>query len=281
MTTRSLDELRELAPGYVMQTLTDDEQAAFTAALRDPSMAADLEAELAAHRAALEYVAAAHAVTPPPDLRTRVLDRIGAERAATASAAAASPVLHVERGGATQAAPARGRLLTGALITALAASVVFAVMQREQLQSAQADLTAQRAQFAEARARLAERDALVRTLTNSGGDVVRVQLLPGTTAAPSMQVYWDVPRGRAVVIAAGLKPIAADRAYCLWIIRDGKPVALTLFRPDAGGAQLLSELEVPTSRQGVAAFAVTEEPATGSPQPTMTPFLVGAVSATQ
>jgi len=35
---------------------------------------------------------------------------------------------------------------------------------------------------------------------------------------------------------------------------------------------------VPTSVvAGVAAFAVTEEPAAGSPQPTMTPFLVGSV----
>jgi anti-sigma-K factor RskA len=39
----------------------------------------------------------------------------------------------------------------------------------------------------------------------------------------------------------------------------------------------VQDIAVPTDLQGVAAFAVTEEPAGGSPQPTMTPFLVGAV----
>ena len=59
--------------------------------------------------------------------------------------------------------------------------------------------------------------------------------------------------------------------------RDGKPVALALFNPDSAGRAIVQDTEVPTNMQGVAAFAVTEEPASGSAQPTTTPFLVGAV----
>jgi hypothetical protein len=43
------------------------------------------------------------------------------------------------------------------------------------------------------------------------------------------------------------------------------------------GRSLVNGVNVPKALEGVAAFAVTEEPAEGSPQPTMTPFLVGTV----
>jgi anti-sigma-K factor RskA len=92
-----------------------------------------------------------------------------------------------------------------------------------------------------------------------------------------MQVFWNVREGRAVVSASGLAQLSRDRAYALWMIRDGKPVPIALFNPDAAGRAVVQDITVPTATEGVAAFAVTEEPASGSPQPTSAPFLVGEV----
>ena len=80
MNPLSIDALRELAPGFVMGTLSADELAAFNAALRDPVVAAQLAPELAAHRAAVEFLATETAVTPPPSLRERVAQRIAQEK---------------------------------------------------------------------------------------------------------------------------------------------------------------------------------------------------------
>jgi anti-sigma-K factor RskA len=127
-------------------------------------------------------------------------------------------------------------------------------------------------------ARLASRDETVRILTEGGNDLVLVRLAANEATGPGMQVFWNVKDGTAVVHASGFKQVAANRTYCLWLIRDGKPVPVKLFNPDPDGHRLLNGVEVPKNMQGIAAFAVTEEPAEGSPQPTMTPFLVGAVA---
>ena len=94
---------------------------------------------------------------------------------------------------------------------------------------------------------------------------------------PGIQLFWNVKTGTAVIHASGLKQVAEGRTYCLWMIRDGTPVAVKLFNPDPDGHRLINGVELPKDRQGIAAFALTEEPAAGSPQPTMTPFLVGTV----
>jgi hypothetical protein len=300
MTHPSLDALRDLAPGYLLQALTDVERAQFERALRDPALAPELEADLASHRETFAMLAEGHATPAPPALRERVLARMEAEAnasaaitsaaitsaattsASTTSAAAAqriapsaampaSPVVHTPDTGP------RIRWVPAVLVTALAASAVFAVNLREQVQHLQSQLSAQALALDSTRQRLAQREATLQTLTDGGNDLVLVRLTPNTQAGPALQVYWNPRSGKAVIHASGLAPIGEDRAYCLWMIRDGKPVPLTLFRPGSDGSQLLHDITVATGTTGVAAFAVTEEAATGSPVPTMTPFLVGEV----
>lgn len=290
MTHPSLDALRDLAPGYLLQALTDVERAQFERALRDPALAPELEAELASHRETFAMLAEGQATPAPPELRERVLARMEAEAnaaAATSSAATSSPATS-PRAAAPAPAPnvsaartpntgPRIRWVPALLATALAASAVFAVNLREQVQDLESQLSTQALALDSTRQRLAQRESTLQTLTDGGNDLVLVRLTPNTPAGPALQVYWNPRSGKAVIHASGLAPIGEDRAYCLWMIRDGKPVPLTLFRPGSDGSQLLHDITVATGTTGVAAFAVTEEAATGSPVPTMTPFLVGEV----
>jgi anti-sigma-K factor RskA len=322
MRSLTLDELRELAPGYVMGTLSADELAFFHASLTDPTIAAQLAPEIAAHRAAMEFLAEAQAVTPPPSLKSRLADRIARERMATerlatepralgsvaaddhsddegATAAAIEPTLSLLRGTpdgvpavrrATHFTPAQSKIavprrspapwiLSGVMALAAAASVLFAVSQQNRVREVQEQLRGEQLVAKNQAQRLANRDSTVNTLTHAETNLVLVTLAPTDAKARTMQVFWNRQTGEAVVHASGFAPVARDRAYCLWIIRDGKPEAVKLFTPDDDGHRLINNVRLPLNVKGISAMAVTEEPAAGSPQPTMQPFLIGAVTA--
>ena len=287
----SLDEMRDLAPGFVMGTLSAHELAQFNVNLQDAATADALAPEIAAHRAVVAFLSTERAVTPSIDLKKRVTARIAAETRRTATgekdrvlgfptapqvvknSATVALQLPVRR---ASKAPWYG---AGVLALALAAAVVFAVQLKNQVDSLKGAVNEKDALLKRSLARLAERDATVNILTTAGARLVLVQLAPSAPRGPGIQLFWNVKDGRAVLYATGLKQLAADRTYCLWMIRDGKPVAVKLFNPDGDGQRLINGVELPMNMQGVAAFAVTEEPAAGSPQPTMTPFLVGTVDA--
>lgn len=295
--SNEIEKVLELVPAYLMDTLTDDERAQFAQAQGDPAMRSAIDAEIMVQREALDRFAQAHATPAPDALRARALERMRNEPQAPvvvpAVVDAPRPTLVVDqtrvadrtRGtaapsrSAARDTTARSWWLSGTLGTALAASAVFSVMSQREIARLRAELSEVQASVRATQSRLASRDATVQVLTRAGRDLVLVQLVANNTGGPAMQVYWNVKDGRAVIHAAGLKAIDSSRAYALWMIRDGKPVPLALFSPDADGSQLLNDVQVPQSVTGVAAFAVTEEPAAGSPQPTMTPFLVGTVGA--
>lgn len=307
MRSLTLEELRELAPGYVMGTLSPDELTFFTASLTDPTIAAQLAPEIAAHRAAMEFMASEQAVTPPPILKARVAERISREaRGNTPTSKRAlddgpyvEPSLSVLRG-TPEGAPAVRRatrftptapappvprrsavpyVISGVFALAAAASLFFAIDAQGKLRDVQEQLRGEQLVTKNQAQRLAYRDSTVNTLTHADTDLVLVRLAPNDAKPHTMQVFWNTRTGEAVVHASAFAPVAKDRAYCLWIIRNGKPEAVTLFTPDSDGHRLMNGVALPVDPKGITAMAVTEEPAAGSPQPTMQPFLVGAVTA--
>lgn len=303
MKSLSLDELRELAPGFVMGTLSADELNEFNAAMSNQATAAELAPEIEAHRAAMEFLATEHAVRPPMSLRGRLQSRIADEHdvrfrsAETAEFLAPAPITPTANadGGpkrATVFTPPRPQLTvtrssakpawitSGVFALAAAAAVVFALDLRTRVQNLESELAAQSRLTTLTAERLASRDSTVTALTSAEKDLVLVRLVAGADVGPSMQVFWNQRTGQAVVNASHFAQVPANRTYCLWIIRNGKPEPVKLFNPDADGNRLINTVLLPRDVGSIAAFAVTEEPAEGSPQPTMTPFLVGAVPAT-
>lgn len=302
MTPLSVEEMRELAPCFVMDTLSASELQQFEEGMRNADVARALGPEIEAHRAAVEFLAKQFAVTPPPSLRDRLQARIAAEPRVVSEPGVILPMRPVARvtpiaGGATRVTPMQGAFPShgsvrvtstnkaawwgaGALGLALAASVVFAIDLQNRVADLQSELTQQQRVAQRSAARLAERETTLRTLLDGGNDLVLVRLAANESKGPGMQVFWNTREGRAVVLASGLAQVPKNRTYCLWAIRNGKPVPIKLFNPDADGSALVAGVAIVKQGDTVDAFAVTEEPAAGSPQPTMTPFLVGAVPKT-
>lgn len=317
MRSLTLEELRELAPGYVMGTLTADELTFFNASLTDPAIAAQLAPELAAHRAAMEFLASSEAVAPPPALKARLENRIAREQRASMSRAdtaempiesSASPSVAANESApplllmpttasatpgsanrATRFTPARPQapvvkrsaaawVTSGVFALAMAASLFFAFNLKQQLGDVQEQLSREQSLARKQAERLAYRDSTVNTLTHAETDLVLVRLAPNDAKPHTMQVFWNQRTGEAVLHASAFDQVPKNRAYCLWLIRNGKPEKVALFTPDADGHRLINGVALPRDVQGVTAMAVTEEPAEGSPQPTMQPFLVGTVT---
>jgi anti-sigma-K factor RskA len=86
--------------------------------------------------------------------------------------------------------------------------------------------------------------------------------------------FFVNPNSGVMLIASNLRPTAPGRAYAMWVIpKGGAPQPAGLFQPDASGSAVHLQ-PGPVDLANAAAFAITEEPESGSPAPTTTPFLV-------
>ncbi|HXC51408.1 MAG TPA: anti-sigma factor [Candidatus Limnocylindrales bacterium] len=95
---------------------------------------------------------------------------------------------------------------------------------------------------------------------------------------PQGKAIYVAERANLLFVANNLPPLAAGSAYELWLIPpDGAPLPAGVFTPDAQGNAVVMNPPLPAGT-GVKAFAVTVEPAGGSPAPTTKPMLVGAAT---
>jgi hypothetical protein len=124
-----------------------------------------------------------------------------------------------------------------------------------------------------------ERETYQQTLAILGASGTKEFALKasGKTALPDLQAYWNAEKG-LVLLGQHIPLPAADRTFQLWVVpKKGKAISAGIFRPDAGGRILL--VVVPEAQPpAAAALAISDEPASGSPQPTTTPIWVGPVS---
>ncbi|WIG59583.1 MAG: hypothetical protein OJF49_002330 [Ktedonobacterales bacterium] len=127
--------------------------------------------------------------------------------------------------------------------------------------------------------RRAERDVtgeLLRDLL-AEPDCVIVNV-PGTAQGRDAHARFISARSRhdGVLVSAGLARLAPDRAYQVWLLREGQPQPNTLFALDAHGhgASVVHAAEPPLDFD---TLAVTPEPAGGSPSPTGPIVLAGAL----
>ena len=87
---------------------------------------------------------------------------------------------------------------------------------------------------------------------------------------PMGEVSWKKKEGALVFLAAGLRPLPANRTYELWLVPAGgkAPIPAGLFRPNAdrGATVVLPPIPADTDAKQ---FIVTEEPAAGSTTPSL------------
>ena len=250
-----VQEIRDLAPAYVLGALTPEETRAFEAALaRDP----DLQREVREYREVNALLAEGQSLAPPSQLKARLLERIRDEK-------------HVAFPTQTTG---RRRLLPMLLGFGFAASALLAIGLGLKNQELTRDLHARDSVLAVRESRLAERERTLNSILEPG---VELTLLTATgPQQPGVQLFRDRERNIAIIHAFRLRPAPAGRAYQLWIIPKGggNPIPSRVFNSEADGHALVENVEVPPGI-AIEMYAVTEEPAGGSPQPTSAPFLVG------
>ena len=125
------------------------------------------------------------------------------------------------------------------------------------------------------------RDAarLVHTTGVLGAPVLMKVDLKGTAGMPAAtgRAFMNPERG-LVFNADHLAPLRAGQGYQLWVINDGKPIAIpNTFRPDVNGFASVN-YPMPAGVKTAQVIAVTIEPeGVGSTAPTTPPILAGNV----
>ena len=98
-------------------------------------------------------------------------------------------------------------------------------------------------------------------------DSVPLKLMPTDKNMPMVHAYLHPHMGVAIT-ADQMPSMPPSRTLQLWFVpKTGKPMSVAIFHPDATG-QIALVAPVNMPRNEVAALAVTDEPAGGSPQPT-------------
>jgi anti-sigma-K factor RskA len=258
--------VQDLAAAYALGALSPDEAIRFEAFL---ATSPDARREVAELRDVAALVALGQDdVAPSADLRERVLARVTSGKI--------SPI----DGGTGAASPGRGRvppLYWGALAAsvALAAGLGWSSTQlRKDMVALRETAASAEATVAERQRRLEEREATLNSIFEPG--VKLYQLTASGDPEPGIQLFWDQQRNTAIIHGFRLKPVPGGREYQLWFIKDGKAIPSVTFKPEPTGHARVEKIPVPTGG-ALSAAAITVEPEGGSPQPTSTPILVGAL----
>jgi anti-sigma-K factor RskA len=104
-----------------------------------------------------------------------------------------------------------------------------------------------------------------------------LKLMPKDKNMPMVHAYLHPHMGVAIT-AEQMPAMPAARTLQLWSLsKTGKPMSVAIFHPDSQGQiAVIAPMNMP--RNEIAALAVTEEPAGGSPQPTGNPAWMAQVN---
>jgi anti-sigma-K factor RskA len=265
----SEDRYLELAPLSALGVLDGEDRAGFDAHL--PGCPA-CRAELAAHQAVVALLPLALAPVPPR--ATLALD-----------------VLQQPRPAATTAVPPRRVWLVPALASAAALALAVALLvtrqqrdeavrqaeaQRQLALEREGELALLRTELTTVRATLAREQGLRDLVAHPDARLAKLAALPPAPGAAARVVWHPVSR-EAWLLASGLAPAPAGKAYEVWVIGKGAPAPAGVFQVGADGKAMFKLPDVADTAE-VKTFAVTLEPAQGTPAPTGPMVLAGAVS---
>jgi len=203
---------------------------------------------------------AAPEAIPPADLRGKILD---AARSSTDAERTVVPFSKPQRSRAmfpvwAWAAAAALALVTGYTIRQMEMQTTQLADLRRQMKLATLQSQALQNQLDQGR--------MVASIMMSP-DSKPLKLMPKDKNMPMVHAYLHQHMGVAIT-ADQMPSIAPARTLQLWFVpKTGKPMSVAIFRPDSQGQiALVAPVTMPVSE--IAALAVTDEPAGGSPQPT-------------
>lgn len=149
------------------------------------------------------------------------------------------------------------QLAATAVILLLLLLNVYAITQNRKLQANATQLTSKQDQL--------NRALLVLLETEKMSELTLPPAQENSEA--HADVLWNAEAGVAVLYARSFPVIPPDKAYQLWLLRDGKRASGGLFTVDPNGAGLLI-FPVTQPLDTLQAMGITTEPVQGSPGPT-------------
>lgn len=233
------DDLHTLVGAYALDALSPSEEVRFEDHL---ATCAACRQELGELLATAARLGEAVAMTPAPEMRTRLMEavrRTPQERPLLAS---------IRPGGWRQQAP---RLLAAAAVLAVVASLGAFFVERERLQDVQS-----------------AQSALSSVLTAADAQDTTEEFDNGGR----LRVVSSAALDQAVVLMADMPSPGDDRSYELWSVGDDGPVSEGV----VSAADLASpDLRLIDALDAASTLAVTVEPAGGSPsgKPTTDPIV--------
>jgi anti-sigma-K factor RskA len=241
------------------------------------------QAELAALENTVgELAFAARPLAMGPGQRDRIRSRLVARAAADHGVTRTADVVPIR---AAPPSPVRRRV-NGSTWLAMAASVVAILgiggylrarqerdALRQTLQTAAAERGASAARVDSLRASLADRDQMIANLT--GPSVAVMTLASAGPQSPTGRMFWDQAHDAWTFVAHHVPSPKPGRTYQLWLVTPTAKISAGTFAPSANG-DVMVRATYALARDSLAAVAVTDEPESGSPQPTTEPFLVAS-----
>ena len=257
----------DLAASYALGAPDPEERAEFERHLSDCGRC---RRELDSYQ---QVVAGMAEGAPPQSLPAGLRDRVLSKARGTGSSGRPEPVV-VEPRPESPRRPVVSRVLVGLTAASVVLATAIGVMlsrSSAMLGDLERAVDAGRTELAERDQTIARQQALLDALL--APDISTASLVSTDPSTPRLQLFWNRGSSLLVVAAFNLPPAPEGRTYQLWGIQgDEPPVSLGLFDVQADDPAVTL-----TSPSSVAfdVAAVTEEPATGSAQPTSAPFLVG------
>jgi anti-sigma-K factor RskA len=267
----SHEEYENLAALEAVGAASPDEQAALLRHLEECDGCERMMAEM--RNAAALLAQGLEPVPPPPAVRERVLNAIGAKPSRPAAT-------HVTSRFSRWLLPAAAAVA----FVLLAWSQMLLLGQRERVEQAEA-----RAQIVEEQAkRLSEERQLLESenarleslMASLSAASTRTISLGGQPMAPaaSARVFLNTRDRQAFVFFHDLPANPEDKSYQLWMIpAEGDPMGVGVFDVDARGSASMVLQNLPVGRE-IKALAVTMEPKGGMPSPTGEMYLMGGMS---
>ena len=260
------DEIKELAPLYVIGALDTETSSAVESSLRVATP--EQQREIARwYEVAAMLPQALPDQDPPADMKNRLLARIASEAQET-------PIeIAVKKSVVEQLAEREEQKI-----------LPFAPTRRPQSKTAQWLLIAATALLAFAAGYLfkknadlaRERDDLSKEIAAWRGQVddivsprTRIIAMVGDeTPQANAKVVWDTKAHQWVIYIFDLPAPPSDKDYQLWYVTRNAKISAVVFRTDDQGRTVLKLTLPPDALADLAATAVTLEPRGGSPQPT-------------
>ena len=221
--------------------------------------------------------------TPPAALRDR-LSTVpeGGRESAPRAPVPSEPVPFPTRGESDRERTGFGPVLAVALLGAAAAvAIVFLgwslLSAQSRLDSAIRELADLRETNQSQQQELERQERVLGAMRDPEMRLTRLSA-PGDTPEPAIDVFWQPSGKKGVLVARNLPRVAPDRAYELWLIAGSAPVPAVTFNTDAHGNAVVEIGELPADGSPQK-FAITVEPAGGSPAPTTPIVFVGDYGA--